>query len=473
MSIPEIIQGGMGVAISSWRLARAVAQQGALGVVAGTGLARVAISRLMEGDRDGAMRRALGHFPSPAAQAILEAYFVAGGKPADVPYKTPTPYTLRPPAELDQLTTAANFAEVWLAKEGHAGQVGLNLLEKVQLPTLASLYGAMLAGVDVVIMGAGIPTQVAEILDRLATHQPVTYRVNVLGAAAEDDYRIAFDPQALFPGIAEAVGPLKRPAFLPIISSAVLAQSLLQRSKGRLDGFVIEGPTAGGHNAPPRGALQLNTRGEPLYGERDRVDLERMKALGLPFWLGGGYGHPTGLREAQEAGAAGVQVGSAFALCEESGMEAGLRRRVLVRVRAGESDVFTSPVVSPTGFPFKVAQVDGTLSEPALYAARKRVCDLGFLRSLYKREDGTIGYRCAAEPVEEYVRKGGSAEETAWRSCLCNNLMATAGFPQRRKDGAVEPALVTLGDDLSGAARLAAGGDDYSAADVMAYLLGA
>jgi NAD(P)H-dependent flavin oxidoreductase YrpB (nitropropane dioxygenase family) len=51
--------------------------------------------------------------------------------------------------------------------------VGINLLEKVQMPTLASLYGAMLAGVDVVLMGAGIPTQIAGILDKLSNHEPV------------------------------------------------------------------------------------------------------------------------------------------------------------------------------------------------------------------------------------------------------------------------------------------------------------
>lgn len=35
--------------------------------------------------------------------------------------------------------------------------VGLNLLEKIQIPTLPSLYGAMLAGVDYILMGAGFP----------------------------------------------------------------------------------------------------------------------------------------------------------------------------------------------------------------------------------------------------------------------------------------------------------------------------
>ena len=31
--------------------------------------------------------------------------------------------------------------------------------------------------------------------------------------------------------------------------------------------------------------------------------------------------------------------------------------------------------------------------------AHPRVCDLGILRQLYKRPDGSVGYRCRAEPV--------------------------------------------------------------------------
>jgi nitronate monooxygenase len=70
----------------------------------------------------------------------------------------------------------------------------------------------------------------------------------------------------------------------------VLALTLARKANGRVDGFVVEGPTAGGHNAPPRGKLQLNDLGEPVYGERDRVDLTKLRDLGLPFWLAGGYG---------------------------------------------------------------------------------------------------------------------------------------------------------------------------------------
>jgi NAD(P)H-dependent flavin oxidoreductase YrpB (nitropropane dioxygenase family) len=90
-----------------------------------------------------------------------------------------------------QLAVLANFVEVWLAKEGHAGPVGVNLLTKVQLPNLASLYGAMLAGVDYVLMGAGIPREIPGALDALAEHRPARMRLDVEGDAAGAEERAA------------------------------------------------------------------------------------------------------------------------------------------------------------------------------------------------------------------------------------------------------------------------------------------
>ena len=47
-------------------------------------------------------------------------------------------------------------------------------LPKVQMPNLPTLYGAMLAGVACVIMGAGIPREIPGALDLLA--QPDRHR---------------------------------------------------------------------------------------------------------------------------------------------------------------------------------------------------------------------------------------------------------------------------------------------------------
>ncbi len=470
MTYPLIIQGGMGAAVSNWILARAVSQTGQLGVVSGTALGPVLARRLQLGDPGGHMHRALTRFPfSGVAARVLEAYFTPGGKPADAPFKLTALPTLRPARLLEELTVAANFVEVWLAKEGHAGPVGINFLEKIQLPTLPSLYGAMLAGVDYVLMGAGIPRAIPGVMDRLAKGEPVDLKIDVEGAAPGEEFRTHFDPRSFCEGMVSAV---KRPLFLGIVASATLAMTLAKKSSGHVDGFVVEGETAGGHNAPPRGPLQLSAKGEPVYGPRDVPELEKIRALGLPFWLAGSYGREGRLAEALQVGAAGIQVGTAFAFCEESGIHPELKARAIQLSREGHARVFTDPVASPTGFPFKVVQMEGTLSEAADYDARTRICDLGYLRHVYRKPDQTIGYRCPAEPVGDYLKKGGNLAETVGRKCLCNALMANVGLGQVASAQESEKALLTAGDDVAEIARFVPPGrDSYSASEVIRLLL--
>jgi nitronate monooxygenase len=473
-NLPKIIQGGMGVAISDWKLAKAVSGLGQLGVVSGTGLGNILIARLMDGDLEGHVRRALSHFPfQESVQKIIEQYYVPGGKAPDQSYKRPPMWVIRPPKFLNELTVVANFVEVFLAKEDHGNPVGINLLEKVQMPNISSLYGAMLAGVNFVIIGAGIPTQIPGILDSLAEHQAVSYRLEVVGQKSEEETRIHFDPEAVFPGISEKMGQLPRPWFLPIISSVVLGQALLKRATGKIDGFVVELPTAGGHNAPPRGAMKLDEQGEPIYGKKDDVNLEKIKKLGLPFWLAGSYGSPEKYREALDAGAAGIQVGTLFAYCNESGMEKKAKQALLNKALQGKATVRTSPVASPTGFPFKVVALEGTLSEKDVYESRPRICDMGFLRHIYRQSNGRLGYRCPAEPVEHYVKKEGDADDTINRTCLCNNLFASAGYPQYHDYGYVEPPIITSGDEFVNINRFINPEKlNYSAKDVIKHLTG-
>jgi hypothetical protein len=84
----------------------------------------------------------------------------------------PTPLTLDP--SIIELLIATGFAEVWLAKEGHDGKVFINFLHKIELPLIYTMYGAMLAGVDGIIVGAGNPDGLPAICARLANQQPVT-----------------------------------------------------------------------------------------------------------------------------------------------------------------------------------------------------------------------------------------------------------------------------------------------------------
>ena len=462
----------MGAGVSSWRLARAVSRLAQLGVVSGTAIDQILARRLQEGDPGGHMRRGLHRFPFPKmAERIWEAYFIPGGKTENQPYKSLPKHSLNNPRELIELCIVANFVEVSLAREGHDHPVGINFLEKIQIPHLPSLYGAMLAGVGYVLMGAGIPLKIPGVLDRLANHQPVSYDLRVTGAQGSEETTITFVPQ----DFAECdLPPLLRPMFLPIVASNTLALTLLRKANGKIDGFVVEGPTAGGHNAPPRGKPQRNGAGEPIYGERDEVDLQKMRELGLPFWLAGGYGSAEKLREALAAGATGVQVGTAFAFCAESDLRDDYKQALLKKALSGEARVFTDPSASPTGYPFKVAQLEGTISEPEVYLARPRICDLGYLREAFRTAAGTIDYRCAAQPVSTYLSKGGKIEDTVGRICLCNALVANVGHPQVRAGKYVETGLVTSGDDLREIPSfLPPDMPDYNAADVIAKLLDA
>ena len=136
----------------------------------------------------------------------------------------------------------SNFVEVFLAREGHKNPVGINFLEKVQMPHLSSIYGAMLAGVGYVLMGAGIPLHIPGVLDAFAAHHAAEYKLQVTGAARPDcraDTQMRLDPAEY------AEGPLpllQRPRFLAIVSSNTLATTMLRRASGRVDGLVIESP---------------------------------------------------------------------------------------------------------------------------------------------------------------------------------------------------------------------------------------
>jgi len=460
----------MGTGVSNWVLARAVSLRGQLGVVSGTAIEAIMARRLQIGDPGGHMRRAFGHFPFPeVCERVLARYFVEGGKAPDKPFKPVPAFTVEPLHPLIDLTVLANFAEVFLAKEGHGGPVGINLLEKIQLPTLPSIFGAMLAGVAYVVMGAGIPRAIPGVLDQFAAGLPARLKLDVEDATPGCEFFSAFDPAAFCGGLQPA---LDRPKFIAVISSATLAITLARKSTGKVDGFIVEGSSAGGHNAPPRGPMMLDERNEPIYGERDAADLGKIRALGLPFWLAGSYGRPGKLAEALALGAVGIQVGTPFAFCEESGIDPIWKQRVLDASRRGDISVFTDPVASPTGFPFKIVQMGGTVSDREVQEGRERVCDLGYLRYLYQKIDGTIGYRCPGEAVGEYVRKGGCEADTVGRKCICNGLLATIGLGQIRPSGSEEKPLLTAGDDISRIAEfLPSGADTYSADDVIDRLL--
>lgn len=445
---PAIIQGGMGVAISSWQMAREVSQKGQLGVVSGTALDAVLARKLQDGDPGGHVRRAIKHFPSPAmAERVFTRYYREGGRNGE-PYRPNPTLTISPGLAAIELSLVGNFVEVWLAKEGHDGLIGINLLEKIQIATPSAALGAMLADVDYVLMGAGIPREIPRLLTDFAAGQPGRLTIDVEDATHK--HEAVLDPVKY---LGDELPKLNRPKFLAIISLHILATFLYRDEEIRPDGFVVEGPTAGGHSAPPRGKMNLDDAGEPIYGVKDQVDLAKMAQVGLPFWLAGAYATPESVAAAQAAGAAGVQVGTLFALSQESGLRPDLRQRLLNQIADDTLTVKNDPLASPTGFPFKVASLAETISEEPVYLARERICDLSYLRTPVEQE-GKVIYRCPSEPVHMYLKKGGQEADTHGRKCLCNALMANGGWAQVRKDGYEEEPAVTLGQNLVGAKRL-------------------
>ncbi len=462
---PTVIQGGMGIGVSTYRLARAAAEHGALGVVSGTALDTVFVRRLQLGDKAGDMRRALERFPWPSvAERVLAEYFVPGGKPEGAPFRLLSLPNVRMSRARLELLVLANFVEVSLAKEGHAGRIGINFLEKIQLPTLPSLLGALLAGVDAILMGAGIPLAIPGAIEALTRWEPAEIRLGVEGNASAETFSFRFDPREL---CREPRPSLRRPKFLGIVSSHIIAKTLLRKASGTVDGFVVEHHSAGGHNAPPRKQRELP---RDTYGASDEPDLDQLRALGVPFWLAGCAASPQRLAWAQREGAHGVQLGTAFAFCDESGIEPGLKRDVVSRAHARRLHVVTDFEASPTGYPFKRVEREGEEREIEALRARRRVCDLGYLRRAYTDASGVLGFRCPGEPVDTFVKKGGSAEETLNKLCLCNQLLATVGLGQVRESGAELP-LLTAGQELPEIVRwLGPSADSYSVADVMRFM---
>ncbi len=460
----------MGIGVSGWRLARAVALRGQVGIVSGTGIDLLLVRELQDGDPNGRLRILADYPDQEYVDWLRRTYYVEGGKAPEAPYKLLPIHKFNPSLRSQQVLAAAAYTEVRLAKDGHDGLIGVNLLSKLKRHTLGAFVGSVLADADLVVMGAGIPIEEAGALQAIAAGQPARLRLDVdatEGVVAGGPYYYTLDPAAVVPGFA----PRRAPAFFPIVSSDALAAILEKKiAPGHFAGFVVEHHTAGGHNAPPRNK-GVDADQNPVYDARDEANLARIAAMGYPFYLAGGYGTPEGLHRAREAGAAGVQIGSLFSLCDESGYPMAYKRRLIGEIHAGRARIRTDGRASPTGFPFKVVEVEGTLGIPENQVQRVRICDLGYLQAAYVDAKGSLQGRCASEPVDDYVRKGGAAEDTVRRACLCNGLAANIGIGQMQKWGP-EGTFFTGGDDLVNLPLGSVEHPAYSAGDVIDYILG-
>jgi NAD(P)H-dependent flavin oxidoreductase YrpB (nitropropane dioxygenase family) len=433
--IPRLIQAGMGIHVSSARLARATSRLGALGVVSGAALRHIVIEDIRSGDEEAiefARRFPIAHY----VEEILQ--FAPGGKKHGqaVPVDTPDP---RHSAYPRRLSAIAAYVEVLRAKYGHRGKVGINVMWKAALTALPTIYGAMLAGVDALLCGAGVPMELPDIVAKIRTGQDMEY-LPLTGTGTHARLAIAQDETA------SLLQRMPAPKLIPILSNFAFSKRILdvwhkEYSGARPFAFVLENHAAGGHNAPPRNKSEFTAQ-DDIESYFDKV-----RALGVPVYVAGAFEHGGTRADFEEwmaRGAYGLQVGSRFALCEESGMRRDLRAGIVEKSAAGALKIETDPQASPTGYPLKTVQLEGTVSEPQVYAARRRVCNKMYLtRSHFVTQpDGSVkeNYICPAMPPEQYARLGGDVAETEGKVCLCNGLLSTAGYYDD-----IEPPVLTLG----------------------------
>ncbi len=184
----------------------------------------------------------------------------------------------------------------------------------------------------------------------------------------------------------ELTEPWPHVALVPIVSEARAATLIARRwlRRGRApDGFVVEHPRfAGGH----LGASRLEEVDDPKF-DFGRVLPEiraALHALGLdaermPLIAAGGVNSPQKVAAARAAGAAGVQVGTPFAVAEEGDAHPNFKR-VLAEARSEDIVVF----MSVAGLPARAVRTPWLAryleKEPILQrrAVRRRQCTLAW-----------------------------------------------------------------------------------------------
>ncbi len=431
--LPQLIQAGMGAHISSAHLACATSRLGALGVVSGVGLRYIVIEEVRRGDEI-AIELAKT-FPIARYVEELLSYAPGGSR-----HTRPSPMDVVDPRRADfprRLAAIAAYVEVMRARIGHRGQIGINVMWKATLTVLPTIYGALYAGVDALLCGAGVPMELPDIVNRFRSGMSVSYPI-LTGTGTAVAMDISED------NAGELLADTREPHLLPILSNFAFAKRMLDSWMTKYghgpSAFVLENHEAGGHNAPPRDKVE--------FGASDDIDsyFDKVRKLGVPIFVAGAFrngGTREDLLEWQSRGAYGIQVGSRFALCTDSGMRDDLRSNIVAGNQRGETQVKTSNRLSPTGYPLKFVEMPGTLSDPKIYEARPRLCNRGYLLQSHFEEtaEGATKetYICPAMPAAQYLRLGGSPEEVENRICLCNALIGTAGLDDR------ELALITLG----------------------------
>jgi nitronate monooxygenase len=277
-------------------------------------------------------------------------------------------------------TYEAIYEEVSLARAG-GGLAGVNIMCALVRDYEDSVRGAIDAGADVIVSGAGLPLTLP------------------------------------------SIQPPKNTALIPIVSSARALKIICKRwgkAGYRPDAVVLEGPLAGGHLGFKVDQIDLesNTLENLLPGVKETA----IKEGDFPVIVAGGIFTHEDILRFLAMGADGVQMGTRFLTTEESSAPLQYKEAVL-RVKKEDIVVAYDPG-SPCGLPFRVIR-QSPMYLSTLARRRKPLCDKGYV--LLPDEYGNLT-RCPAK----IDNKG--------YFCICNGLLSSSGYnPQE------EESLYTVG----------------------------
>ncbi|MGE5809385.1 MAG: NAD(P)H-dependent flavin oxidoreductase [Nitrospirota bacterium] len=327
-----IIQGGMGVGVSLHPLAKAVAREGGLGIVSSACLDRLVSKR--------------------------------NNKKVNI-YE-------------------AAYEEVSLSKTP-GGYVGINIMGALARDFSDSVKGALDAGADAIISGAGLPLNLP------------------------------------------AIQPPKDTALIPIVSSARALEIICKKWEKlgyRPDAVVLEGPLAGGHLGFRIDQITLESN--KLENLFPSVKDTAMKYGDFPVIVAGGLYTHNDIVQFMNEGADGVQMGTRFLATEESSASTPYKEAV---IRAKEEDIIVAHRPgSPCGLPFRVIK-QSPMYVSSLQQLRKPKCDKGYV--LMKDAEGKFTICPAKEDNKSYF-------------CICNGLLSSSGY-----NPIEEEPLYTVGTNAS------------------------
>jgi nitronate monooxygenase len=316
-----LVQGGMGVGVSAHRLAGAVAAEGGVGTISSVDLRH---------HHPDLMERTRKLPPGDAAKQAIDA------------------------ANLEAISR-----EITAAREvsGGRGLLAINVMRAVSAYA-ASVKQALEAGIDAVVVGAGLPLDLPD----LAQDHP-------------------------------------RAALVPILSDARGVQLVVkkwERKKRLPDAIVIEHPRlAGGH----LGAARIADLNDPRFEFENAIpaSLDFLRAAGIereiPIIAAGGIRSCEDIARVQSLGAAAVQLGTPFAVTRECDAHPEFKR-VLAEAREDEMVEFTSVAGLParavaTRWMRSYLRMDEKLQS----VARKRACMMSFdCLAQCGLRDGTPGW---------------------------------------------------------------------------------